>query len=215
MHTALMDGSLFKAINRFADRTGWAHGLMRFYANDGIVLFAGLLVIGFLLARHHRDNRRVAGSLWAGAAAMTALGIGQIIGNIVDRARPYDTLANMHVLVDRTTDFSFPSDHATVAGAVAVGLFCANRRLGIFSVVAAVLMAFTRVYVGAHYPSDVVGGLVLGGMVAYAGDRLLVPSLGRVIERLSATSIGKVLMRGGRQSPPDPLRSDEALSQSN
>lgn len=84
-----------------------------------------------------------------------ALGIGQLIGSPVDRLRPYEAMTNVHVLVDKTTYFSFPSDHATAVGAVAVGLLFANRRWGIVATVLALLMAFTRVYVGAHYPTDV------------------------------------------------------------
>lgn len=78
-----------------------------------------------------------------------ALGIGQLIGSAVDRLRPYEAMTNVHVLVDKTTYFSFPSDHATAVGAVAVGLLFANRRWGIVATVLALLMAFTRVYVGA------------------------------------------------------------------
>ncbi len=184
-----MDSSLFDWINRFAERTRWAHGFMSFYANDGIVVFAVLLLFGYLLARHRRDVGGVASSLWAGAAALVALGLGQIIGNIVDRARPYETLANVHVLVDKTTDFSFPSDHATVVGAVAVGLLFVDRRLGLAAMVVALLMAFTRVYVGAHYPLDVVAGIVLGGAVAVIGQKVVVPSLTRVVDRLSVSRI--------------------------
>jgi len=160
---------------------------MRFYANDGIVLFALLLVFGYLLARHRGDVDGVASSLWAGAAALVALGLGQIIGNIVDRARPYETLANVHVLIDKTTDFSFPSDHATVVGAVAVGLFFVDRWLGLTAAVLAVLMAVTRVYVGAHYPGDVLAGLALGGTVAALGQIVVVPMLRRLLDHVSAS----------------------------
>src|SRR4051812_42588741 len=182
-----MDGSLFESINRFATRSGWAHGFMRFYANNGIVLFALLLLFGYLLARHRSDLDGVASSLWAGAATLVALGLGQIIGNIVDRARPYETLANVHLLVDKTTDFSFPSDHATAVGAVAVGLFFVDRWLGLAAAVAAILMAFTRVYVGAHYPGDVLAGLALGGTVAALGQIIVVPLLRRVLDHLSTS----------------------------
>ncbi len=63
------------------------------------------------------DRTAVAGAVWAALAALVALGVGQLIGGAVDRARPYETMRNVHLLVDKTTDFSFPSDHATVAGA--------------------------------------------------------------------------------------------------
>ena len=104
---------------------------MPFCANRGVVVFAVLLLVGYPLARSRSDLSGVAGSLWAGGAALIALGLAQIIGNIVDRARRYETLANVHVLVDETTDFSFPSDHATLVGAVAVGLFFVDRWLGL------------------------------------------------------------------------------------
>lgn len=188
-----MDSSLFEWINRFADRTTWAHGPMRFYADYGIVVFAGLLLVAFVRFRRRNDLRGVAGSVWAGAGALLALGIGQLIGNAVDRARPYETLANVHVLIDRTTDFSFPSDHATAVGAVAVGLLLVERRLGLAAMVAAIAMAFARVYVGAHYPLDVLAGLLLGGTVVFVGARLLVPNLERILQRLAASRAGTIV----------------------
>ncbi len=184
-----MDGSLFRWINRLANRTGWAHGIFTAYAKYGIVLFAVLLLAAYLEARQHGDLLAVAGSVWAAGAALVALGIGQLVGGAIDRARPYDAMSGVHVLVARTTDFAFPSDHATVAGAVAAGLFLTNRRWGLAAVVLAVAMAFTRVYVGAHYPADVVGGLALGAAVAAAGRIVVVPVLTRLARRLSLTSL--------------------------
>jgi membrane-associated phospholipid phosphatase len=195
-----MDDTLFRWINRLANRTGWAHGFFTAYARYGIVLFAVLLVVAYLDGRYHNDVRAVAGSVWAAGAALVALGIGQLIGGAIDRARPYEAMTGVHLLVDKTTDFSFPSDHATAAGAVAVGLLLTNRRWGIAAAVLAVLMAITRVYVGAHYPGDVLAGLALGGIVAGGGRLVVVPALTRLGEWLSRTWLGVLVTSSAVQA---------------
>lgn len=188
-----MDHTLFRWINNLTTHMTWANGIVRFYAENGIVVFAALLVVTYLAARKRDERDGVAISIWAGGAALVALGFGQLIGGAIDRARPYDTLANVHVLVSRTTDFSFPSDHATVAGAVAAGILLTNRRWGVVAAVAALLMAFARVYAGAHYPGDVVAGLALGAAVAVVGRFAVVPGLRKIIDRLAASPVRRLL----------------------
>ena len=188
-----MDGSLYRWFNRLADRTSWAHGAAKFYANNGIVVFGVLILLVYVLAWRRGDHHGVAAAVWAGGAALVALLVGQLVGGPIDRARPYEVMPKAHVLIDRTTDFSFPSDHALVAGSVAVGLLFADRRWGIAACVAAVLMAAARVYVGAHYPGDVVAGLVFGAVVAAVGGYLLVPVLSRVVDRLVQTPLRPLL----------------------
>ena len=178
-----MDWSLFRAVNTLQVHTGWAHALFRLYAEDGVVLFALLLLAGWLVGRVC-GARAIAASISAGVAALVGLAVNQVVGHLVARARPYATHAGVHLLVGRTSDFSFPSDHAVVAGAVGAGLLFVDRRLGLVAVLAAVVMAFARVYVGAHYPGDVVAGLAIGALVAVGllpvAVRLLVPVLDRV-----------------------------------
>ena len=178
-----MDWSLFQIVNRWSADSPWAHGFFRSYANYGIVLFGfGLAVAAWIGIRG--DARVLARTVWTGLAALIALTINQPIADLIDRARPFAAHRGVLVLVDKSADPGFLSDHAVVTGAVAVGLIFAVRRIGLIALGGAVLMAFARVYVGAHYPGDVVAGLLFGGAVAAAGiplaDRYLTPLCRRV-----------------------------------
>jgi len=104
---------------------------------------------------------------------ITSNTIDQPFGHLFDEARPYVTHPNILRLANVTTDFSLPSDHAVMGDAVAAGLLLVNRRLGALACVAAALMAFARVYIGAHFPWDVLGGLAFGGIVAVLGWLIL------------------------------------------
>jgi undecaprenyl-diphosphatase len=199
-----MDVTIYRWFNRFADHTSWAHGFFSNASNGCIVLCALLLVGAAVEGRRHDRPSQVAAAVWAAASVLVALGIGQVVGGIFGRARPYAVLSNVHVLVDRTADVSFPSDHATVVGAVAVGLLLTSRRWGLAATGVAVLMAFTRVYVGAHYLSDVIAGLVLGAIVAFIGNLLLVPPLARLVGWLTNTRAARLIVAHPKAIDPLP-----------
>jgi len=164
-----LDKTLFLDVNHFAQHTGWLHTAMYDYATYGVALFALLLVIGWWLARQRRSARAVAAALWAGAGTVAAVGIAQPINHAVAEARPWESVPHALILAGHSTDFSFPSDHAVMAGAVTAGIFLYHRRLGIVSAVAGLLICFARVYIGAHYPQDVAAGFVIGAAVVLAG----------------------------------------------
>ena len=161
----MTDHALFRWTNDLARHTPWLHGAARLFANDGVVLFGLLLVVGALWARRVSLLLLVR-SVLAGVGVLLAVAVNQPIVAAVNAQRPFTVYPHALVLVHRSTDPSFPSDHATMAGAVAVGLFLVNRRLGAVAAALALVMAATRVYVGAHFPLDVVAGLLLGGAVA-------------------------------------------------
>jgi len=104
-----LDARLFRAVNRLADRTSWAHGPIVAYAKVGVVAFAVLLMVGWWQARSQGDVDRMAGLLWAGVGTLIAVALNQIVGSVVARARPYNAMPNVHLLISKTTDFSFPA----------------------------------------------------------------------------------------------------------
>lgn len=97
------------------------------------------------------------------------MAVNQPVGHTFHEARPHAARPQLLVLAGRTTDFSFPSDQGAMARAAAVGFLLVFWRLGRLSVGAVLLMAFARVFIGAHYPWDVAAGLALGTTIALLG----------------------------------------------
>lgn len=194
-----VDQSWYLTINRFARATPWLHEAFRLFAVYGVALFALLLLGSWWLARGHRDADRMAASLWAPLGTLLAVGVNQPLGRWVGERRPYDALHHVLVLVPHTTDFSFPSDHAVMAGAVAAGVLLAHRQLAhrwlvLLTAVLALLMAFARVYVGAHYPFDVIAGLVVGALVTVIGWVVVRHPLRLVVQALCRTRLRPLLV---------------------
>jgi len=167
-----LDDRVLLAINAFARRTPWLHAPTKLYATYGVVLFAALLLAGLVVARR-RSDRTLAAAGWAPLGVLLAVALNQPLGRLVGERRPYDVHHGLLVLATRSTDVSFPSDHSVMAGAATAGLFLVARRLGWVSLVLALLMAFARVYIAAHYPWDVVAGLAFGAAVTLLGWVLL------------------------------------------
>jgi membrane-associated phospholipid phosphatase len=167
-----LDDRLFLAVNGLARETNWLHGTLLGYATYGVALFAGLLATGLLMRRSGSD-RALAAAGWGALATLLAVALNQPLVSAFAEARPYTTHPGVLVLASRSSDPSFPSDHAVMAGAAAAGLWLVSRALGRLAAIAAVVMAFSRVYIAAHYPWDVAGGLAFGAVVALLGWLLL------------------------------------------
>jgi undecaprenyl-diphosphatase len=192
---SLGDTHDYEVVNSFSRHTAWLHPIATLYAKDGVVLFGVLLLLAVWIARR-AGTRAMAQALLAGVGALLAVAVNQPLVHLVDEPRPFTRVPHALVLVHRSVDASFPSDHATMAGAVAVGLLIASRRLGYVAAVLAVLMAADRVYVGAHYPVDVLAGLVVGGVVAGV-LQLAAPVSARALERLTHGPLRPLLVARG------------------
>ncbi|MFI9629078.1 phosphatase PAP2 family protein [Streptomyces sp. NPDC052042] len=172
-----LDGSnpdvrLLYEINGLAKAApAWFDRIMEFVGEYGIMLGMVLVVLWCWWSVRRRGTAEdavsaVAGIVWAPLAAGIALLVNIPIRGFVERQRPFREHTGLEVLVEGKNDFSFVSDHATMAMALAVGLFVVNRKFGVAAIALALLEGFCRVYMGVHYPTDVIGGLALGTAVA-------------------------------------------------
>lgn len=195
-----MNTRLFLEINDLARATPWLHVPMAGYAKYGVVLFALLLLAGWWTARQRGTGLPAA--VWAPVGMLLAVAVNQPIVSAVHEARPYTRLPGILVLVDRSTDPSFPSDHATMAGAIAAGLLLVSWRLGLLATAAAVLMGFARVYIAAHFPFDVLVGFALGAAVALLGYLIARRPIGAALDRLDRTRLRPLLRPGPPATDP-------------
>lgn len=85
-----------------------------------------------------------------------------ILKNIFSRQRPFHTKSEILLLIPRPKDYSFPSGHTMSSIAAATVIFNINHALGIISWIIAVLIAFSRIYLYVHYPSDILAGAIAG-----------------------------------------------------
>jgi membrane-associated phospholipid phosphatase len=168
-----MDSSITRGLYRdiidFAHTTpGWVRHLAELFTEAGLLLFAVLSVVVWWQARS-RDARAAALAVLAPLATAAGHVVSELLKSAVEEERPCRTVAGAAgslVPCPPTADWSFPSNHAAIAGAVALALALARPRIALLTVPLALLMAFSRVFVGVHYPHDVMAGPVLGATVA-------------------------------------------------
>lgn len=160
-----LDYTLYKAINGLSGSA--FDSVMKLVANDLPGVLVALVALAFLVPGGARLWDRQRGAVLATASAGLALLLAQPIAHTVDRLRPYLAHpAHAHLLISRSHDPSFPSDHAVGAFALAFGIWLYDKTTGTILLVLAALLAFARVYVGTHYPGDVLAGAALGAIVA-------------------------------------------------
>lgn len=137
----------------------------------------GALIVGLFIIGGEREKKM---ALTLGLIFLILIGVGYVSKTYYSRPRPYDVVDDLRLLVAKESDYNFPSGHTLiVAGGVVVAWLYLRRVWAALLSAEAALVAYSRIYVGVHYPSDVVGGVLLG-----AGCALIVCSETGLIDRL-------------------------------
>lgn len=203
MDGARIDGGWYSTVTDFARQTHWLNQPMLSWSGYGVLLFGLLLLIGWWSARR-RDAAAMAGALASFLAVAVAYAVDAGIKQVFQEPRPCRALPHAFLVeaCPAPDDYAFPSNHTTVAFAAAAALLLVDRRLGVIATVAAVLMAFSRVYVGAHYPHDVFAAAVVGVLLAVpvvlVARRVGAP----VVERLRTGPLRPLLSSGSTAARP-------------
>jgi undecaprenyl-diphosphatase len=170
------DVEVFTAMNSLHPST-WMDSVMIILSMYGREVVWGALIVTLFFLGGEREKKA---AITMGLLFLILTGAGYLIKSFDSRLRPYDAIEGVHLLVPKEVDYSFPSGHTfIVVGGAVVAWFTLKRWLAVLLTVEASLVAFSRVYVGVHYPTDLVGGTLLG-----AGFALIICSNPRLIDNI-------------------------------
>jgi undecaprenyl-diphosphatase len=184
-----MDWRLFQLANSLAGRWPVVDAVVRLLMND-YALTTALILVPFALwfsgntpADRERHQRAV-------LSMVVALVIGNLIVKAVNlvywRWRPF-TFHDVTLLFYHPSDSSFPSNAATVGFCIATAIWLSDRRMGAILYVIAALFGVSRIVGGVHYPTDILGGMLIGGLSAYCVARRM-----RFLDRLWTIFIARM-----------------------
>ena len=147
---------------------------------DAILIFitklgnGGMIWIAATIALLIPKKTRKVGIMSAVALLGSLIINNEIIKNLVKRPRPFVTFTDLQIIIPTPSQYSFPSGHTSSSFAAAAVFYRhLPKKLGISSVVLAGLIGFSRLYVGVHYPTDVIAGVVMGIFLSYLAEYLV------------------------------------------
>ena len=129
--------------------------------NSGMIWISCVVIM--LLFKKSRHT----GTLTIFAMLINLLVSNLLLKNLVARTRPYDAVLGLESIIGRISEYSFPSGHASHSFAAAVVIFMLMpKKIGIPSLILATLISFSRIYIGVHYPTDIIAGALIGSIIA-------------------------------------------------
>lgn len=165
------DEALFRAINGLAGQSATLDRFMVELAKPGNLFYPIVFAAAYWLWRNRRECV-IGSAVLAGVIGATDA-LGTHLKGLVQRPRPCLTLPEVQQLLGCGGAFSFPSNHAANTTAAAAFFQILYPRSGWISWPLVLAIGLSRVYIGAHYPTDVIGGWVVGGLVGVGAAWLL------------------------------------------
>ena len=163
----------------------WIQNNLRGGILDNIMIFIthlgdkGLFWIVLTLLLLNLRKTRHPGVTSAIAMVIGLIVVNLMLKNLVARIRPYVLIEELELMIEQQKDFSFPSGHACNSFACAWALFrTMKKRYGVPALVLATLITLSRIYVGVHYPTDIIAGAAIG-IAAAELARFIVKTLRR------------------------------------
>ena len=124
---------------------------------DGGVFWIALSILFIIIPKTRKTG------ITMGCALLLGLVLGNgLLKNLIARTRPFDINTDFRLLVKKLSDYSFPSGHTLASFECASVLVIKYKKLGIPALILAVFIAFSRLYLYVHYPTDVMAGAILG-----------------------------------------------------
>lgn len=159
-----LDGSLLIKYQHFAIHEALTP-IVKIYTHLGDT---GMMWIAIAILLLLFKRTRKYGLLVLVSMALTYILNNLLLKELIDRSRPYDVFDNVQRLIEKQRDPSFPSGHSASSFAAAMCIYLnAPKKYGIPILLLALLMALSRLYVGVHYPGDVVTGAIVGSLMAW------------------------------------------------
>lgn len=157
-----MDINIFFFLNNLAGQS-WIFDWLTIFLAE---YFQYFLVLLFLVIVYFSREKFYMFWVTVISAVVARFGVTSLIRLFYHRPRPF-TVYSVHKLITEN-DYSFPSGHSSFFFAMAAAIYFYNKKWGIVFFVAALFMNISRIIAGVHYPSDILGGVVVGVVTAYA-----------------------------------------------
>lgn len=169
-----MNITLFYFLYNFAFQYQWLDGLIWFFAVPFIYIMMVVTVVYFLIIFNFSNTKDISILIrnkgkeifFVFFSAGFAYAISYVVKMIVHADRPFIALANIQSLFVET-GYAFPSSHSATISALAFSVFFRNKRFGYICMVAGLFIGLARVASGVHFPIDIIGGYMIGFLVAF------------------------------------------------